>query len=438
MQRHQTTRRHHAPARLRWRGAWLLAFAALSVVLAACGKTSSSSTSASASANTSATTTAAATASATTPASSSGSGSCGMIPTLPTHDTTGVIAKLGSPYTEGYNGNADTTFPSAWAHFKPKTPGNYTIGVALSAPYNPFNAALLAELKQHLSAVTGVSHVTVLTTLPTSPATQIQQVNQFIQQHVTAIVTEPIVPPAMVPLAAKAKAAGIPVLAVLNGVSSPNVVSVSANSVADGLNLASGVAKLIGGKGTVIGVHGIPTTGNDTQAFTGFNAVFSHCPNIKFDGSIVGQFLPPVAKQQTLSWLSSHPQPVAGAVQAAVMGGAIIQAFQQTGRPQPALGNIQASAGDLAYWNEHKSTYKSVATAANPSDIGRAVAYALSHILSGHGPKVSEIVTHGTLITSDNLSQYLVPGAGPTSQALVTGPPNSFLPESYLAPLFNQ
>ncbi|MBV9000599.1 MAG: hypothetical protein JO304_16175, partial [Solirubrobacterales bacterium] len=61
-----------------------------------------------------------------------------MIPTLPTHDTTGVIAKLGSPYTEGYNGNADTTFPSAWAHFKPKTPGNYTIGVALSAPYNPF------------------------------------------------------------------------------------------------------------------------------------------------------------------------------------------------------------------------------------------------------------------------------------------------------------
>jgi ribose transport system substrate-binding protein len=438
-------RRHHSGVGARRRGrpwTWLMMIAALSLALSACGKTSSTSSSAAAgttstSAAAAGTSTSAA-AAGTSSGSTSASSGCGTIPTLPIHDATGLIASLGSAYETAYNGNADPIFASAFAHFKPKSSGNYTIGVALSAPYNPYNAAVLSQLKQQLSTIKGVTHVTVLTTLPTSPATQIQQVNQFIQQHVGVIVAEPIVPPAMVPLAAKAHAAGIPFIAVLNGVPSPNVVSVSVNSVADGLNMASGVAKLVGGKGTIIGVHGIPTTGNDRQAFTGFNAVFGKCPNIKFDGSIVGQFLPSAAKQQTLTWLSSHPQPVAGAVQSAVMGSGVIGAFAQTGRAQPALGNIQASAGDLAYWNAHKNTYKSVATTVNVSDLARATAYTVSHILSGHGPKVSELVSPGTLITAANLSQWVVPGAGPTSQALVTGPPGSWLPNSFLARLFNR
>jgi ribose transport system substrate-binding protein len=348
-----------------------------------------------------------------------------------------VIAKLGSAYMTAYNGNADPIFPSPFAHFTPKGAGNLTIGVALSQPGNPYNAALLSALRQQLGAVKGVSHLTVLISPPTQPTVQIQQVNQLIQQHVSVIVTEPIIPPAFVPLAAKAKAAGIPLIAVLNGIPSPDAVSVAANSIADGLNMAAGVAKLIDGKGTVLGVHGIPTTGNDKEAFAGFGAVFAKCPNIKLDSSIVGEFQPPVAKQATLTWLSSHPQPVAGVVQAAVMGAGIIQAFQQTGRPQPALGNIQASAGDLAYWNEHKGTYKSVATTIPPDDIARATAYTVSHILSGHGPKVNEIVSPGALITSSNLSQWVVSGAGPTSQVPIAGPPGSWMPASFLAPLFN-
>ncbi|MFZ0040701.1 MAG: substrate-binding domain-containing protein [Solirubrobacteraceae bacterium] len=426
-------KKHPSGARVRWvgrRSVWLLALAALSLVAAACGKTSSTSSSAASSPSSS---TAAASASSSTSASTG----CGSIPALSVHDSTGVISSLGAKYTAAYNGNADPIFPSAFAHFKPKGTGNFTIGVALSQPGNPYNAALLTALKQQLGTVKGVSHVTVLVSPPTQPTVQNQQIDQLIQEHVTAIVTEPIVPPAMLPLAAKAKAAGIPLIAVLNGIPSPNAVSVAANSVADGLNMAAGVAKLISGQGKVIGVHGIPTTGNDVQAFAGFKAVFAKCPNITLDSSIVGEFQPPVAKQATLTWLSSHPQPVAAAVQAAVMGSGIIQAFEQTGRPQPALGNIQASSGDLAYWNEHKSTYKSIATTIPPDDIARATAYTVSHILSGHGPKVSEIVSPGALITSSNLSKWVTPGAGPESQAPISGPPGSWMPDSFLAPLFH-
>lgn len=434
MHRHQMTRRHRPPARRRWRAgpAWVLVLAALGLSLAACGKTSATSSSAAAAASPGAAATQSSASASTTTASG-----CGSVPTLPIHDSTGVIAKLGATYSGAYNGYADPILPSAFAHFKPSTHGNYTVGIAYTQPANPYQQVSLSQLKQQLGAIKGVSHVTVLTTPPTNPTTQIQQVNQLIQQHVSVIVTEPIVPPAMIPLAAKAKAAGIPLVAVLNGIPSANAVSVAVNSVADGLNMAAGVAKAIGAKGTVIGVHGIPTTGNDKQAFTGFAAAFAKCPNIKFDGSIVGQFQVPVAKQATLTWLSSHAQPVAGAVEAAVMGTGIIQAFQQTGRPQPVLGNIQAGAGDLAYWKAHESSYKALGTGVGPADLGRATAYTVSHILSGHGPKVNEIVAPGAVITSANLSQWLVPGAGPTSQAVVSGPANSWMPDSYLAPLFN-
>ncbi len=421
---------HHSGAHVRWwsrRHAWLMGIAMLGLVLAACGKTSSSSS----------TTAASATTSSSSSPSTAASASCGTIPSLPINDSSGLIKSLGSTYTTAYNGNLDPIFPSAYAHFKPKATSNLTIGIAFTQPINPFQIETLNLLKQQLGAIKGVSHVTVLTSSPTGVTTQIQQVNQLIQQHTSVIVTEPLVPPAMAPLAAKAEAAGIPLVAVVNGIPSPNAVSVAVNSVADGLNMATGVAKLIASTGTVIGVHGIPTTGNDKAAFTGFRAVFSKCPNIKFEDPIVGEFQVPIAKQGTLTYLSSHPQPVAGAVETAVMGTGIVQAFQQAGRPQPALGNIEPSAGDLAYWNAHKSTYKSVAGAIGPSDVARTAAYTVSHLLSGHGPKVSEIVQPSALITNSNLSQWVVPGAGPTSQAVVSGPPGSWMPDSYMAPLFN-
>ncbi len=422
--------RHHSGAKARWWGqrpVWLVGIATLSLALGACGKTSSSSSSSAASGS----------ASSSGSSSPTASTSCGTVPSLPIHDSSGVIASLGSKYTTAYNGNLDPVFPSAYAHFKPKGTKNFTVGIAFTQPINSFQQETVSLLQKQVGAVKGVSHVTVLTSPPTGVTTQIQQINQLIQQHTSVIITEPLVPPAMVPLAAKAEAAGIPLVAVVNGIPSPNAVSVAVNSVADGLNMASGVAKSIGQKGTVIGVHGIPTTGNDKAAFTGFNAVFSKCPNIKFDGSPIGEFQIPVTKQATLTYLSSHPQPVAGAVETAVMATGITQAFAQTGRAQPALGNIEPSAGDLAYWNAHKSTFKSVAGAIGPSDVARATAYTVSHLLTGHGPKVSEIVQPSALITGSNLSQWVVPGAGPNSQAVVAGPPGSWLPDSYLAPLFN-
>jgi len=430
--------RHRSSALARWWGrslACLLAIAALAVTLAACGKTSSNSSPTSPAATTTATTSAAAT---TTAAASTGTSGCGTAPSLPFHDPSGVISSLGSTYETAYSGNPDPIYASAYANFKPKKSSGFTIGMAFSQAVNSFQADTIPLLQKDLAAIKGVSHVTLLSAPITGLTTQIQQVNQLIQQHVDVIVAEPLVPQPFIPLAAKAEKAGIPFISVINGMPTPDALSIGPNATADGANIAAGVAKLINGTGTVLGVHGIPSTGVDHAEFTGYSASFAKCPGVKFDTSLVGQFVVPVAKQQVLTYLSNHPQPVAGAVQPAGMTSGIIQAFDQVGRPQPAHGIGEPVAGELAYWNEHMSTFKAVAAVIGPQDVARAVSFAVAQLLTAHGPKVSEIVQPSVLVTSANLSQFLVPGAGTSSQATVEGPPNSWMTDSFMAPLFNK
>jgi ribose transport system substrate-binding protein len=362
---------------------------------------------------------------------------CGTTASLPFKDASGVIDKLGPDYQKAYDGYADPIFPSAWANFKPKHKGPYVVGVSITQPINDFQTALARELKKSLEAVDGVGEVKLLTSPPTALTTELQQTTQLIQEKVDIIVSEPLVPPAFVDVAAQAAKAGIPVISVINAIPSPNAITVGPNSVADGQTLGAEVAKFAGGTGTVIGVHGITSTGSDKAAFKGFSTAFAKCPDIKFDTSIVGAFQPPVAKQQTLTFLSSHPQKVAGAVQTAGMTSGLMQAFEQTGRPQPAQGNSAPVAGDLAYWAANKGSYKSVATAIGPQDIGRAVAFTATQLLAGKGPKVSVITQPSVVIDESNLDQFVVPGAKPTSQATVETN-GQWLSDSFLAPLFGE
>lgn len=428
---------HPVTARgLRWRPiTWLCVVVVVAVGLAACGKTSSGGSS---SASSSSGGSAGASSSATTAAVSSSSGGCGTVPTVPFHDASGVIATLPAQYKTAFNGYATTIFKSAWANFKPKHAAPYTIGVTVTQPINSFQAQLIGLLQKDLHAVNGVGKVTVLTAPPTGLTTQIQQANQLIQQKVDMIVAEPLVPQAFAGIAAQAGKAGIPFVSLINSTPTPLSVNISPNSVEDALNSGAVLANLIGQSGTVIGVHGIQSTGVDQQEFAGWKQAFAACPKIKFDSSLVGGFQVPVAKQATLTYLTSHPQPVAGAVQTAGMTAGIVQAFQQTGRPQPAHVNVDPSEGDLAYWSAHKSSFKAIAFTVPAQDVARATAYTVTQLLSGHGPKISELSEPSPTITAANLSQWATPGASVNNPTAVEGPGNQWLPDSYLAPLFNK
>jgi ABC-type sugar transport system substrate-binding protein len=427
---------HSVTARSRrWRLiTWLCAVVLGAVALSACGKSSSTGSS---SASASAPAGGSSTASSSTAAAAASTG-CGTVPTVPFHDASGVIATLPAQYKTAFNGYASTIYKSAWAHFKPKHAAPYTIGISITQPINSFQGQLATQLEKQLHAVKGVGKVTLLTAPPTGLTTQIQQTHQLIQQKVDLIVSEPLVPPAFAGIAAAAGKVGNPFISLVNSTPTPFSINLAPNSVEDALNSGAYLAKLINESGTVIGVHGIQSTGVDQQEFAGWKKAFAACPKITFDPSLVGQFQVPVAKQATLTYLASHPQPVAGAVQTAGMTAGITQAFTQTGRPQPAHVNVDPSEGDLAYWSAHKSSFKAIAFTVPAQDVARATAYTVTHLLSGQGPKISELSQPSPTITASNLSQWATPGASPTNPTAVEGPGNQWLPSSYLAPLFNK
>jgi ABC-type sugar transport system substrate-binding protein len=407
---------------------WLCAVAAV-LALAACGKTSSAGSSSSAAAGSASS---AGSSSSTTVASSSAG--CGSVPTLPHHDQSGVLSSLGSRYTSQFNGYATPIFKSAYANFKPAGKPPYTVGISVTAPISPTQAALIPMLQKELRAVKGVGKVILLSSPPTGLTTQLQQAHSLIQQHVSFIVAEPLVPQPFIPIAAAAKAAGIPFISIFNATPSPNAINIAPNSVGDALTSGAQLAKMIGGKGVVLGVHGIEATGVDQESFAGWKMAFGKCPGIHFDSSIVGQFQPSVAKAQMLSYLSSHPQPVAGVVQTAGMTSGIIQAFQQTGRPLPVFVAAGPSVGEIAFFKSHTSRLVSAYTI-TPQGVVAATAYTISQLMAGHGPKISELSSLSDNINTSNLSKWAPVGASVNDQAVVEGP---WLSQSYLAPLFGK
>lgn len=358
---------------------------------------------------------------------------CGTVPRLAYHDKSGVLAKLGPKYTSQFNGYATPIFKSAYAKLKLRKPP-YTIGISVTAPISPTQAALIPMLQAQLKKIKGVKKVILLTSPPTGLTTQLQQAHSLIQRHVSFLVVQPLVPQPFIPIAAAAQHAKIPFISIFNGTPTASSINIAPNSVADALNSGAQLAKAIGGKGLVIGVHGVPSTGVDQQSFKGWSVAFKRCPGIKFDTSVVGEFQPSVAKSALLSYLSSHPQPIAGVVETAGMASGIIQAFQQAGRPVPKIVDAGPSVGELVYFKSHPSQLASGFTI-TPQGVVTATKYTIEQMIKGHNPKISELASLSDVINRSNMSRYIPAGAGPSDQSVVEGPWNA---PSYLSKLFQK
>ena len=117
------------------------------------------------------------------------------------------------------------------------------------------------------------------------------------------------------------------------------------NVVLNGASLGQGLVQIMGDKGNVLEMQGIPGVPASDQCLKGADKVFAECPGIKVAGKPVGQFQPAVGKAQTLQFLSSHPGNVDGAYQVGGMATGIIQAFQQTGRKVPPDRRLRRHPG---------------------------------------------------------------------------------------------
>ena len=296
---------------------------------------------------------------------------CGSIPQQMPDDPDGVLAKLPKDVQAAYNLFPQPVHKSAWADWKPSKSKPYSIYFSpgnISTPFIQDMVKKFDELKKSSDVITKVT----TQDSNNNVQTQIQQIRQAIRQGYDALVVLQLSPAADAPVLEAAGKAGIPVITPLNPAANEYVIGMQGNLPIDGASLGQGLVKIMGDKGNVLEMQGIPGVPASDVVLKGADTVFKGCSGIKVAGRPVGQFVPSVGKAQTLQFLASHPGSVDGAVQVGGMATGIIQAFQQTGRKVPPIADAGATPGALAYWNENKDKYKGVALGQPPAQMAEA------------------------------------------------------------------
>jgi ribose transport system substrate-binding protein len=403
------------------RAALGLAGTLLLLAIAACS--SSSTTSAASSASTKAT------------GSASSTSSCGSIPSTAINDASGLVSSLGSTYAADYNGYAGTITKSTWANWKPKVPGQVTIGISISQLVNPYQTQLLNALEADLKAA-GYKVIPLISSEEVT--NQIQQFQTLIEDKVNLIITQPLSSGAFTSVIDKAAKAGIPTISVLNNVVDPNAVNLVPNSFLGGAELASFIAKEIGGKGLVLGLHGILGVPIDTETMDGANSVFKLCSGITTNETIATNFSDATAKTDVLQFLNTHPAAVAGVVTTGPFTTGVISAFEQAGRTVPTVSDNGLEEGSLAYWSQHKTTYKGVGLDNPATGIAAAATRVVQDMLAGDGLKLSDIVIAPPLVTSSNLTEFVNPSWTFTSPGTASGPNSAYFTNSYIDGMFSK
>lgn len=393
---------------------------ALVVALSACGSDTTSTSSAS----------------TTTGATSAAAGQCGSVPTQMAKDEDGVLAALPADVSANYNLYGTPVLASAWSKWKPTHPGPYTVGILWQPSMNSFVTNTHDALVKTLKDSGKVDIVADLAPQgPTDVPGSLQQFGQIVAKKPDLIIAFPLAPEPFVEPINQAGAAGIPVVTAWSSVPSKYAVSVTANAALASAELSSKVLSAIGGKGSVLKVHGIPGITADNDAFSGFSAALGMCPDVKVAGEITGNFVSASAKASTMQFVSTHPTGVDGVLQAGVMTPGIVQAYEQLGTPVPPIADVGSTEGSLAYFAANKNAL--VASESTPdAGIGSSAARVALRLLNGDGPKTNQIVTASKMITRDNLDQVVQSSWDPASVADASIPGDELFSDSELDTFF--
>jgi ribose transport system substrate-binding protein len=349
-----------------------------------------------------------------------------------------VLAALPQTTKNYYYGFGNAVDKSYWSHFAPKRK-KFVVGVSFNALSGPFNTGLYEALLASLKANKNISKVIAYTAATsTDIAGQIQQMQSLIQQKVNLIVELAAAGPPMVGVAKQAAKAGIPFVSLINYVPTSYAISVTPNIWQDVSEPTTSILNGIGKTGNVLLVHGIPGTTTDSTSMDYFNQLVDACPNVTIAGSITGDYTPPVVASAALQFLSTHPQPIAAVLQVGTMSSAIMQAFQQVGRPMPSVLDIGAQVGSVAYWHDNESNgYKGGGSAGGIGSLVSEATSVITRVLAGQGPKINAMVWYQPVITAKNLSLFYTPGTSLATQGTVDNPTSTYLPNSVLNSLFD-
>lgn len=155
----------------------------------------------------------------------------------------------------------------------------YTIGFAISTLDNPF----FVDLKDGAEAKAAELGITLrIVDAQDDPARQLSGIEDLIARKVDLILVNPTDSAAVVPAVLAANRAGIPVITVDRGAEGGDVLAhVASDNVLGGRMAGEFIAQLLGGKGKVVEIEGIPGTSAARERGQGFGEVMAQYPGIE-------------------------------------------------------------------------------------------------------------------------------------------------------------
>ncbi len=370
--------------------------------------------------------------------SAGNSADCGVLKHVAPRDVKGALGSLSDTSKELYNGYPYDIYPSSWADWKPAGNGPYTVGVVFGPLRNAHQQEIYDTLVADLKASPLVEKVIASTTTGDDASAQIQQYQSVVQQGADLMVFQPVAADAFVAAVDEAAAAGVPSVTAQARVDSPNAINVNPNQYLMAGQSISQLLKSIGGKGKIIGVHGVPAFSADVTSFEVLKDAIAECPGVEMVGEVTGNFDASAAKSAALSFLSSYYGEVDGVFQTALMAPGIISAFEESGLKVPTVTDIAAQEGSLGYWLQNRGEYSGVGIGQGAVATGNAIADVSLGVLAGGGVKVSDVILDVPLITDDNLSDWADPSWNLSTVGTAPGPEGvSMISREYLAEIFS-
>lgn len=212
--------------------------------------------------------------------------------------------------------------------------GPWVIGLSNGYYGNTARVQLEAEVKALAaqSPYKGMIKKLIINNAGTSVAAQVSAVDQMIAQHVDAIILDSNSLTALNPAIAAAHKAGIPVIAANDKVSSPLAYQVETVGTKFGATMMENFAKVLGGKGNIVILRGLPGNAVDAAEAAGFHGVLKKYPNIKVVKETYGQWADSAAQKVMADLLAANPK-IDGVFTEGGMQQGVVRAFAAAHRP---------------------------------------------------------------------------------------------------------
>lgn len=200
---------------------------------------------------------------------------------------------------------------------------------------------------------------------------------------------------------------GVPTLSFTGFTTSPYSINTSVNYRLVGYYVGAWMAELIGEKGNVIVIEGIPGYSASDQQNKGVLAALAQYPKIKVVGQLAHNWTSQVAQKELSQWLSTNTQKIDGiAVQSSGETGTL-QALLQSGLdpiPPIALGG---ELGALCYWRQNPKYIDEAIYAWPPGDEIELGMDVLIRTLQGQSPMIQSILVGPATKNFDDIKKIL-------------------------------